>query len=666
MNLKRLLTFGALTMFSASIATGQGTAPTIVQGDYISNVFGNSNFIKNPNAKLNTKDVTFTGSQVSRSATTPLVATSEFNLSLLQNANATWDLRTFDSGMKGQNCEARFTYRGFATATSTAQILQGANVVAQLVLTASTDPRIASINFPCGDLSTATSFRLSQTTANMTGTNELGGIYVGLATNMANVAQAENVVQASRITTVQTIPNAVDTTIIFNNEALDSYGEFDTSTGIFTAKRAGYYFASAQYRTAFVSWAAGGTNYAQISLVKNGSTSVQLSYLIADAAISKSFFPQVSSGVFLAVGDTLRVNAYITRGTNTDINVATGETNFQIYRFPSSSELVVTPETQNVWGEISGTGVDSTTTSTSYVTPSGFTLYANGKCMTDGTNMACKISTLPPGSYKVDVSMPYFAAAGGSAGQNCFVQIVDNKGAIDAPTAQAASNTSQNDGISSVSRLFKYSSVQTDVIFSVKHKQIAGGAGGVCGVYTTGGKYFEMTVTPLDQPSNSALYVEGPVKASATGAAIPSGYQHESKLCGGSRNFVNNTAGGTGWSLFQAVSAGCTLTPGIYLVRWTITMSQTSGTSTGQRVGILTTDSADGWAPTSNLSQGNANFTNLTLAGVDSRTGVSVVTVTPSGIVGGTGFVLYGKVFTTTHTTFTGDYYFDAVIVRLN
>ena len=187
MNFRKLLTY--LTMGTAAampIATAQN--PTILQGNYISNVFGNSNFVLNPNAQTNTANVT----NATRSTTTPLVATSEFTLSLASGANATWTLRAFDGGMKGQNCEARFTYRGFATATTKAEIVQNSLVVASLTLTPTTDPRIASINFPCGDLVNATTFRIAQTTANMTGTNEIGGIYVGLATNMANVAQAED------------------------------------------------------------------------------------------------------------------------------------------------------------------------------------------------------------------------------------------------------------------------------------------------------------------------------------------------------------------------------------------------------------------------------------------------------------------------------------------
>jgi len=151
-----------------------------------------------------------------------------------------------------------------------------------------------------------------------------------------------------------------------------------------------------------------------------------------------------------------------------------------------------------------------------------------------------------------------------------------------------------------------------------------------------------------------------------SGEALPSGAIGEVKVGFGNRVFTSaNTAGGTGWSLFQSVNAGCTLTPGIWVVRWVINTNVISGTSTGQKVAILTTDNADGWPPSSNLSQGNLNLGNGTLSGAQSAANVSVVQVTSSGIVGGTGFTLYGKLFVTTHTSFIGDYSIDIVSTRI-
>ena len=493
--------------------------PTILQGNYISNVFGNSNFVLNPNAQTSTANVT----NATRSTSTPLVATSEFTLNLTNGSFATWTLRPFDSGMKGQNCEARFTYRGFATATSTAQIVQNSLVVAQLVLTPTTDPRIASINFPCGDLANATTFRIAQTTANMTTVtpNEIGGIYVGLATNMANVAQAELVVSANR-STPQSITNGVSTTIVFATENNDTYGEYDPTTGIFTAKRAGEYFVQSMILYTNAAWTV--ANSIDLNVLRDSSVICSQNYRIQYTGTTYHG-NQISCHLTLSVGQQIRVQTYQDRGAATDLlgNGSTFYNRLQIYRFPSSSELVVTPERQNVWGSTDGSGADATTTSTSYVTPSGFTVNTKGKCLADGTNLACKISTLPPGTYKIDVALPY-VSVGGSAAQSCYVQITDNKGASDSPTAQAVAQAGQTDAISNVSRIFTYTSVQTDIIFTLKHTQAAG-LSGSCGIYTaSASRRWQMTVTPLDQPSNSALYVQGPVLGAQTGAAIPAGY----------------------------------------------------------------------------------------------------------------------------------------------
>ena len=81
MNFRKLLT--CLTVSTAAVipfASAQN--PTILQGSYISNVFGNSNFVLNPNAQTNVANVTTVTATVARSTTTPLVATSEFTVAI--------------------------------------------------------------------------------------------------------------------------------------------------------------------------------------------------------------------------------------------------------------------------------------------------------------------------------------------------------------------------------------------------------------------------------------------------------------------------------------------------------------------------------------------------------------------------------------------------------
>jgi hypothetical protein len=152
-----------------------------------------------------------------------------------------------------------------------------------------------------------------------------------------------------------------------------------------------------------------------------------------------------------------------------------------------------------------------------------------------------------------------------------------------------------------------------------------------------------------------------------TGATISAGYVGELKACSSERGFSANTAGSTGWSLNANVASGCTLTPGVWLVNFGCDVNVVSGTTTGQRVCILTADSTDGWPPTSNLSNGNLNMGAATYSALDGRFGGSnIVKVTSSGIDGGSGFVLYGKMLVGTHTSFTGTYYFTAKAIRLN
>jgi hypothetical protein len=64
-------------------------------------------------------------------------------------------------------------------------------------------------------------------------------------------------------------------------------------------------------------------------------------------------------------------------------------------------------------------------------------------------------------------------------------------------------------------------------------------------------------MTPLDQPSNSALYVQGPVLGAQTGAAIPAGYVGEVKQ--------SNFAAGCPIPGYSN-GASITITPGVWRV----------------------------------------------------------------------------------------------------
>ena len=567
MNFRKLLTY--LTVGTAAVIPFAGAQnPTILQGSYISNVFGNSNFVLNPNAQTNVANVT----NATRSIATPLVATSEFNLNLTSGTFATWTLRAFDAGMKGQNCEARFSYRGFATATSTAQIVQNSLVVAQLVLTPSTDPRIASINFPCGDLANATTFRIAQTTANMTTVtpNEIGGIYVGLATNMANVAQAETVVIAN-VNAQITIPTVTYTNVPYQSESLDAYGEYNNSTGVFTAKRAGNYFIAASMFWLNSTW---GASNIYLNVYKNGSLIVEnLRQIPAGTAYH---LQESSVSISLSVGDTLVVSAYQNDTANRFIAGNSSFSRLSISRFPSASELVVTPERQNTFGAVQSTTGSATVAITSATLTSfnSATIYSSmsykgkatalqtGTCGTTNDAGLC-MPTLAPGTYKVSVATNMFLTGVGP-GNLCQYTVSDGTQTFGKQNLyQALANEEQQ--LSNIVGIFTYTSVQTNKPFTLQAARLLGGGNCNAALNSSGGEKFTMVIEPLDQPSNSALYVQGPVKSAGTGTASAAGYQGEevsgTSTAGTGTNCAEITVNpgqwilyGMGWATISAIS----------------------------------------------------------------------------------------------------------------
>jgi len=571
MNLKKLTTLLFAGVTAATPFATNAQNPTILQGNYISNVFGQANFVLNPNAQTNVANVTLTNATATRSTTTPLVATSEWNVTVTSaNGTATWATRSFDAGMKNQNCEARFSYRGFQ-ATSKAQIKQGANVVAELTLTPSaTDPRIASINFPCGDLSSATTFVITDS-ATLSGTNEIGGIYVGLATNQANVAQAEAIVKASRSTT-QSINNATKTTVIYNIESMDVYGEYESSTGVFTAKRSGKYLVQGILTYDLYSWAAG--NIAMISVQKNGTDIVE-SYYTIDSNASSRRSNQINQMVELNVGETLNIATYQTRGSASNLIGSSIYNNLSIYRFPSSSELVVTPETQNVWGSAFWTAAKNF--STASTTLAAFsdpvfavnrTFYGKAESLTNPNDVGLKIPQMPAGNYKIQLSARRIGTQNGHAGTvdfACTFSLQDG-------TNNWIINT--ND----YGPLYTSNSTHTGT-FVVSYNTVADRE---YKLYYSAGyarntncSMFEprITITPLDNASNSALYVQGPVKASETGTAIPSGYVFEQTSSNHNFTITNNAAAVQNITSF-------TLNPGVWMVEATCIFRSNTTTAT--------------------------------------------------------------------------------------
>jgi len=617
MNLKKLtaLLFAGVTATTPLVTNAQN--PTILQGNYISNVFGQANFVLNPNAQTNVANVTLTNATATRSTTTPLVATSEWNVTVTSaNGTAAWATRSFDAGMKNQNCEARFSYRGFQ-ATSKAQIKQGANVVAELTLTPSaTDPRIASINFPCGDLSSATTFVITDS-ATLSGTHEIGGIYVGLATNQANVAQAEMVGefvdaycsgQANLTTgTLQQFyaPNVAGTCLVGSVQGKASAALSDYNTLKFGFSN----LPPGEYMLHLPAYAGGGTGtnvqgdrcdvrIRETTLnITDGysggatfSTSTRANSNIATAF--KFTNPSTGDRIFQVEGARIFSSS---SGCGVGLSgIGSTKNQIKLYRFPSSSELVVTPETQNVWGGVEYTNQNQSLFS-GVADPTAFTAYTNstwnqptllkGKAQVSTTNsgndLGFSIPNLPVGSYKISLSGGINSiAVGTSTAASCNFRIRETTLNEDVVKyahfdSRDTLNFSTRDLITAANGVFENPSVATRnfILEANKRADTSSGNLGVCeafsannpGTTAAGNTKISIILTPIDNASNSALYVQGPVKSASTGTAIPTGYQGE-ELSG-------STISGTGDACAQI-----TVTPGQWILYGTAWKDITSST----------------------------------------------------------------------------------------
>lgn len=401
-------------LFSTAVAQN----PTVLQGNYINNVFGQANFIRNPNAYMAGANattnpyVTTSSATVTRSTTTPLVAISEFTVTTsATNGYAEWTTRTFDQGMKYQVCEARFTYRGFSTGSTTAEVISGAStVIASQVMNPATDPQVVSILFNCGDLSQTIKLRLQQATANLSGVNEIGGIYIGLATNLSMVAQAQAVFRAND-TNGASIPSGTPTTVIFPTTVFDADGGYNSTTGIYTIRRAGRYFIHARVAFGYLNpFPAAVDNY--ILLNRNGSSFATGFWSTSSYAQYPN--PQITSIADFNVGD--QINVTIQQNTGSGKNLLGSNalwSDFTLTRFPTTSEQVLTPNITSTWGGVKWAGnvdfVRTTlasdfvinTTNFAGVTTFGKANIASTTCGLATNDIGMCLQNVPPGTYEI-------------------------------------------------------------------------------------------------------------------------------------------------------------------------------------------------------------------------------------------------------------------------
>lgn len=555
-----------ILLFSTAVAQN----PTILQGNYITNVFGQANFIKNPNALLlgssttNNPNVTTSSATVTRSTTTPLVATSEFTVTTSTSSGfAEWQTRAFDQGMKNQICEARFIYRGFSTGTTTAQVYRGSAAIAQQVLTPSTDAQTVSITFPCGDLAATPTFRLQQSGANLTGVNEIGGIYMGLATNLSTVAQAtlagateySGCAAQFSVTSSSYAAFPAVASCTLNNFGAATTSTKDLSVTIPNAQPGWYLivanilpYTSAVNSSCYWSIREDTSGYLSGSTYSNPSTGFGVSALGASQL----------SAVYNNTLTTTRTWRVVARSAGTlsscsvDPNVNYGTPLISVYRFPTASETVLTPNVTSSWGGVVYTNQNQTLFTG--VAPSGTRSYYNsaswnqttllkGKAQVSTTNggnaLGFSIPNLPAGRYKVEFSGLLGAHNNASASVgawtycNFYIRETTTGTDIARQSHQDHSYSSgvtdeTRDYINSFAGIFDNTSVGTRdfIIEAMKFQDNTSGSGGGCQAFsqTTASNYntnLTFLLTPLDYQLPLPIFIDQtPYTVTATSLSV--------------------------------------------------------------------------------------------------------------------------------------------------
>jgi hypothetical protein len=161
-----------------------------------------------------------------------------------------------------------------------------------------------------------------------------------MAATVSSKASPITEVSAYRATQ-QTLTDNTLETFIFNVELEDNLGEYDHTTGVFTAAYAGRFIFNWTFLSDSVAWTAGDIIWSLLS--KDGSTSTSStankrgSRHTIEAALT-AFMATTGTGILtLAAGETGEIKILIDRGANTQ-NVANGQLNqLQIQRFKAQT-----------------------------------------------------------------------------------------------------------------------------------------------------------------------------------------------------------------------------------------------------------------------------------------------------------------------------------------
>jgi hypothetical protein len=365
--------FALLWAFFTVMAYGQ--VKDVVPGNYTPGFYSVQNFVKNPDCFANTRYITASGTGgIARNTTTPLRGIADCSISGSASGDkVTFAGRTFETALKGQNCELNFIYAGDASKWKAYAAIAGTAVSQALQLESTIDgssvtqSKTASILYPCGSASSPVDIILEATAATPL-TFKMTKLQSGLATNMGKMAQAFLTGTANwPITALCSWDN---TATSYANFPVDSDCPNPTVTGSVSApatKVPAITFNATAGRTYQV--VVTGTFYSsnadsKLMRLSDGtvSTNEVTMFLSGDIIPSNTFtYIPTSSGI-----KTLNVQTRVSSGSITLYNQSVGGNaalQFSVYEFPAASEVVQTAEQKDTdWISFTPTGTWSTNT----------------------------------------------------------------------------------------------------------------------------------------------------------------------------------------------------------------------------------------------------------------------------------------------------------------
>lgn len=115
-------------------------------------------------------------------------------------------------------------------------------------------------------------------------------------------------------TTAQSVPTSAGTTIIATTEDYDKLGEYDNSTGVFTAVNTGLYFFHCAVLSGLESWASEKLNFV-VNLYKNGTQSSPGIPDFNDAVITRIKGSHCTGSIDLNATDYIDFRLYHEKGS---------------------------------------------------------------------------------------------------------------------------------------------------------------------------------------------------------------------------------------------------------------------------------------------------------------------------------------------------------------